>query len=464
MIGTNRFTLWGGRAIATRGDRVTVRLSDQWLDELRSRSSLEQVVAEYVPLKQKGRRYWGCCPYHNEKTPSFSVDSEAQLFYCFGCHKGGTVIQFIMDMEHMDFMEAVQYLAERAHMDLPQTSVEQQRSDYATRDDKEQMLQANRDAARYFHTLLWSPEGAGGLQYFYKRGLTDSDIRKFGLGYSPNGWDTLTRTLMNAGYALDILKKAGLTLERNGRTIDMFRDRAMFPIINARGQVIGFGGRTLGDAQPKYMNTSETPVFNKRQGLYAMNWARKERELGHLILVEGYMDTVSMRKNGVQGVVATLGTALTEEQAKLIRNSTSEVWISYDGDSAGQKAALRALDIFDSIDFPARVIDYPSGMDPDDFIKANGLEGFNRLPRLSTTEYRLLRAKDGLAMDTQEGLTEYAMRACTILRNLKNPIEVENYVRKLVRETGYDRETLHRQIQSSGITMKTGVPFRRRSN
>ena len=157
---------------------MTVRLSDQWLDELRSRSSLEQVVAEYVPLKQKGRRYWGCCPYHNEKTPSFSVDSEAQLFYCFGCHKGGTVIQFIMDMEHMDFMEAVQYLAERAHMDLPQTSVEQQRSGYATRDDKEQMLQANRDAARYFHTLLWSPEGAGGLQYFYKRGLTDSDIRK----------------------------------------------------------------------------------------------------------------------------------------------------------------------------------------------------------------------------------------------------------------------------------------------
>lgn len=420
------------------------RLSDAWLDELRSRANLEEIVSEYVPLKQKGRRFWGCCPFHNEKTPSFSVDSEAQMYYCFGCHKGGTVINFVMEMERMEFMDAVRLLADRAHMEIPEQS--QTGSGRTSPDERERIYEANTLAARFFHSTLWTGEGAEALNYLYKRGLNDSDIRRFGLGAAPKGWDALQRHMAEQGFDDALLEKAGLVVRKDGRAYDMFRGRAIFPIINAQGRVVGFGGRAMGDAQPKYLNTSETPVFNKRQGLYALNFAKKERNLGRLVLVEGYMDTVSLRKYGVAGVVATLGTALTEEQARLIKRYAPEVWISYDGDGAGRKAALRALDIFDSQDMKARVIDYPGGMDPDDFVKANGLAGFDALPKYGATEYRMMRARDDLDVSTQEGMTQYAMRCCEILKKVKSPIERENYLRRLVNETGYDRQVLLSQL------------------
>ena len=358
------------------------RVSDQWLDELRSRVRLEEVVSEYVPLKQKGKRYWGCCPFHNEKTPSFSVDASAQLYYCFGCHKGGTVIQFVMEMDRMEFMEAVKVLAERAHMELPQGTGEAANRKQA--DERERILEANTLAARFFHSNLWSPDGAEALNYLYGRGLNDSDIRRFGLGAAPHGWDALYKALTAQGFSPETLERAGLVVRKGDRAFDMFRNRAIFPIISAQGAVLGFGGRAMGDAQPKYLNTSETPVFNKRQGLYALNMVKKERNLNRLVLVEGYMDTVSLRKHGVPGVVATLGTALTEEQAHLMKRYAPEVWISYDGDGAGRKAALRALDIFDAENLRARVIDYPGGMDPDDFVKANGQAGFPNWRRRNT--------------------------------------------------------------------------------
>ena len=416
-----------------------------WLEELRSRTSLEEVVSEYVPLKQKGRRYWGCCPFHNEKTPSFSVDTEAQMYYCFGCHKGGTVINFVMEMERMEFMDAVRLLADRAHMEVPARDRRDAR-DALTRDERDRMYEANRLAARYFHSLLWTGEGAEALNYLYGRGLNDKDIRRFGLGASPHGWDGLYRHLTEQGFEPELLEKAGLIVRRDERAFDMFRGRAMFPIINAQGRVLGFGGRAMGDEQPKYLNTAETPIFNKRRGLYALNFAAKERAAGRLVLVEGYMDTVSLRKAGVQGVVATLGTALTEEQARLMKRYAPEVWISYDGDPPGQKAALRALDILEQQELPAKVIDYPGGMDPDDFVKANGLSGFETLPKYDATTYRMLRAKDGLDLSTQDGMTQYALRCCAILKNVKNPVEMENHLRRLVNETGYDREILLRQI------------------
>ena len=430
------------------------RLSDAWLEELRSRVSLEEVVSEYVPLKQKGRRFWGCCPFHNEKTPSFCVDSEAQMYYCFGCHKGGTAINFVMDMERMDFMDAVRLLADRAHMELPERS-SQPGGTPADRDERERMYEANRAAARYYHDLLWTKEGAAALNYLYGRGLNDSDIRRFGLGASPKGWDGLLSHLEAQGFEAALLEKAGLAVRRDDRCFDMFRERVMFPIINAQGRVLGFGGRIMGNGQPKYLNTTETPIFNKRLGLYGLNFAKKERSAGHLVLVEGYMDTVSLRKYGVQGVVATLGTALTEEQARLMKRYAPEVWISYDGDAAGQKAALRALDILDNQDIPARVIDYPAGMDPDDFIKANGLGGFEALPRHDSTSYRMIRAKDGLNLSEQEGMTQYALRCCAILKKVKSPIDMENHLRRLVNETGYDREILLRQI---GATARSPAP------
>lgn len=431
------------------------RFTDAFLDELRSRVSLEELVSEYVPLKQKGRRFWGCCPFHNEKTPSFSVDSESQLYYCFGCHKGGTALNFVMEMERMDFQEAVKHLADRVHMALPENSYSREDKDhkaFATSQERERIYEANVLAARYYHSILWTDEGAQMLTYLYKRGLNDSDIRRFGLGASSRGWDSLIRYLGEQGFEAPLLKKAGLAVEKDGKYYDMFRGRAIFPIINAQGKVLGFGGRAMGDAQPKYLNTPDTPVFNKRQGLYALNFARNERDVGRMVLVEGYMDTVSLRKNGVRGVVATLGTALTPEQAKLIKRYVPEVWISYDGDSAGQKAALRALDIFDEQDgISPRVIDYPAGQDPDDFIRANGLEGFARLPKYDAAEYRMLRARDGLDLSTQDGMTQYALRCCEILKKVKDPVVMENHLRALVNQTGYDREILLRQI---GVAQK----------
>ncbi len=438
------------------------RFSDVFLDELRSRVSLEEIVSEYVPLKQKGRRFWGCCPFHNEKTPSFSVDSESQLYYCFGCHKGGTAINFVMEMERMEFQEAVKYLAERAHMALPEPSAKE-KSTFVNAQERERIYEANVIAARYFHSVLWTDEGSEVLNYLYKRGLNDADIRRFGLGASPRGWDNLIRHLQEQGYEAELLRKAGLAVERDGRFYDMFRGRAIFPIINAQGKVLGFGGRAMGDAQPKYLNTPDTPVFNKRQGLYALNFARKERDVGHMVLVEGYMDTVSLRKYGVRGVVATLGTALTQEQARLIRRYVPEVWISYDGDSAGRKAALRALEIFDGIDgLTARVIDYPGGQDPDDFVRERGLEGFERLTRYDAAEYRMLRAADDLDLNSQDGMTQYALRCCEILKKVKSPVEMENHLRQLVNQTGYDREILLRQIGVTPAAAPKTSPLRPR--
>ncbi|NLG24391.1 MAG: DNA primase, partial [Clostridiales bacterium] len=311
------------------------RIPDAWLDDLRSRLNIVDVVSEYVPLKQKGRRFWGLCPFHGEKTPSFSVDSEGQMYYCFGCHKGGNVIHFVMELERMEFLDAVKLLADRARLPLPDRTGQPDGPSRALRD---RIFEANQAAARYYHDLIWSDEGAQVLGYLHRRGLDDAAIRRFGLGASPEGRDGLIRHLGEKGFEAAELVAAGLAGERDGRRYDVFRERAMFPIISAQGRVLGFGGRAMGDGQPKYLNTADTPAFNKRQGLYALNMAKAERGLERLVLVEGYMDVVSLRAAGVPGVVATLGTALTEEQARLTRRYAPEVWVCYDGDPPGQKA------------------------------------------------------------------------------------------------------------------------------
>ncbi|MBQ2957774.1 MAG: DNA primase [Clostridia bacterium] len=429
---------------------MAYRIPDSWLDELRSRTDIVDLVADYVELKQKGRRFWGRCPFHGEKTPSFSVDSESQMYYCFGCHKGGTAIHFVMEMERMEFMDSVRFLAERAHMELPER--DEGPSSDETRTLKERIYAANVEAARFYHAMIWKPEGAEALNYLHRRGLDDAGIRRFGLGATGVGWDTLTRHLISNGYTLEELKKAGLSGEKDGRQYDLFRNRAIFPIINPQGKVLGFGGRIMGDGNPKYLNTSDTPVFNKRQGLYALNMAKKERGLTRLILVEGYMDVVSLRQKGIEGVVATLGTALTEEQARLIKRYAPEVWVCYDGDSAGQKAILRALDIFDEQEVAARVIDIPGGMDPDDFVKEKGVEGFEALRPMKPSEYRMIRAADGLDLSTQDGRTQYAIACCSILRKVANPVELENYLTKLVVQTGFDKEVLMRQIGMTNVS------------
>ena len=431
------------------------RFPSAWLDELRARADIVQVISGYVPLKKNGHRYWGLCPFHGEKTASFSVDSERQLYYCFGCKASGSVIQFVMDIERLEFPVAVKHLADQLHMPLPQMEND---PDYQRkRDQRDRLLAANREAARFYHQTLFTDAGKPMLDYLKRRGLDDAVIRKFGLGAAPNQWDALTRHLTEMGYTIDELRMVGLTVVRDAepasadaparpkRAFDMFRNRAIFPIIDQYGNVLAFGGRTLGDGQPKYLNTSDTPVFNKRLGVYAANLLRKERHLERVILVEGYMDVVSLTQFGVKGVCATLGTALTPEQAKLLKRFAPKVYLSYDGDSAGQHAILRGLDILAAEGIPARVLDYPDNLDPDEFIRRDGPEGFAHLPAISGETYRLRRLKEQFDLSTQEGRTEYAKACAPVLRDLE-PVELENHLQQLMVQTGFSREVLLAQI------------------
>ena len=433
------------------------RFPSAWLDELRARADIVQVISGYVTLKRNGHKYWGLCPFHGEKTASFSVDPERQLYYCFGCKAGGSVIQFIMDIERLDFPEAVRFLADQLHMPLPQ--MENDPDWQRKRDQRDRLLAANREAAQFFHQTLFTPAGEPMLRYLKGRGLTDGVIRKFGLGAAPNAWDGLTQHLLGRGYTLDELRQVGLTVVKEAETLpdgtqkprrafDMFRNRAIFPIIDQYGNVLAFGGRALGDQQPKYLNTSDTPVFNKRLGVYAANLLRKERHLERVVLVEGYMDVVSLTQFGVGGVCATLGTALTQEQARLLKRFAPKVYLSYDGDSAGQHAILRGLDILEAEGIPARVLDFPDGLDPDEFIRRDGLEGFNPLPALTPETYRMRRLKEQHDLSTQEGRTEYAKACAQILRNLE-PVELENHLQQLMVQTGFSREVLLAQIGAS---------------
>ena len=420
------------------------RFPPGWLDELRERADIVQVVSRYVQLNPKGGRYWGLCPFHGEKTASFSVSPQRQMYYCFGCHAGGSAINFVMEMEHLEFRDAVKLLAEQFHMEIPEMA--SSREDEASRTLKERLYEANRQCARFYHKQLWLGENAQMLEYLHGRGLSDGTIRTFGLGSTPPRSDGATRALREMGFTDEELVRAGISVRREGHVYDMFRQRVIFPIIDAQGRVLGFGGRTLGDAKPKYLNTGDTPVFNKRLGVFAANLLRKQRGLKRVILVEGYMDVVSLVQAGVGGVCATLGTALTVEQARLLKRYAPEIWVSYDGDSAGQHAILRALEIFEQEDMPCRVLDFPGGKDPDEYIREFGLEGFMELEPMDAATYRMKQEMGSHDLSTQEGRTAYAIACAKHLAKVREPVELENHVRQLMLTTGFSREVLLAQI------------------
>ena len=436
------------------------RFPTAWMDDFYSRVDIVQVVSAYVPLKKNGSRYWGLCPFHHEKTPSFSVNGEQNLYYCFGCKAGGNVVQFVEEMEHLTYREAVEYLAKQIHMPIPET---QEDPDYERRrSQRERLLGANKAAARWYHAQLWLPENQRILDYLHKRGLDDGTIRKFGLGAAPEEWDALTRALEQQGYTQEELRLAGLTVVKQETRFDMFRSRAIFPIIDAQGQVLGFGGRAMGDAQPKYLNTSDTPVFNKRKGVYAANLLRKQRDLKRVILVEGYMDVVALIQHGVNGVAATLGTALTNEQARLLKRYAPEIWVSYDGDSAGQHAIMRALEIFEQEDIRARVLFFPDNLDPDEFIRQRGLDAFEHLRPLKAAEYRMQRAKEDLDLSDDDQRIEYAKRCAQILSKVREPVELETYLQTLAVQTGFSKDVLRQQMGLSIAEANNAKPPRER--
>ncbi len=417
------------------------RFPSEWIDEVRDRSEIVSVVSEYVPLTRKGSKHWGLCPFHGEKTPSFSVDQEKQMYYCFGCHAGGNVITFVMSMERMEFPEAVRHLAERAHMPIPETRGE----DAAPKKNRDRLYAALVEAAKFYNRTLYTPEGAKALDYLHGRGIRDNVIRRFGLGCTSNGWQSLHKYLTDMGFTNQELTDANLILERGGRVFDTFRDRVMFPIFDPRGRVIAFGGRVMGDGQPKYLNSSDTPVFNKRRNVYGLNFLKGgKRE--HLRLVEGYMDVVSLYQHGVDGCVATLGTALTNEQIRLMKRYAPQVLITYDGDGAGQRAISRGLDLFEMENVPVRVTVVPDKMDPDEYVRARGGQALNDLGSVDPTTYRLdvLAASHDLA--TEEERAKYAVEAAQVLRKLENPVEVERFLKRLAIETGFSEETLMEQV------------------
>lgn len=422
-------------------------LPEDFLVKLRDASPIESIVSGYVKLRRTGRNLVGLCPFHGEKTPSFYLYPESDSFYCFGCGVGGDTITFIRRIENLDYIEAVKLLAQRAGLEMPEDGY---------RDDgrsklKMRILEANREAARFFFSTLNSPVGAEALAYLRGRKLADSTIRHFGLGYAPDDWQALTKHLHAAGFRDNELIEANLVSRstKSGRVYDRFRNRVIFPIIDVRGNVIAFSGRVLRkEDTPKYLNTAETLVFEKGAGLFALNFAKNSTD-GKFILAEGPMDVIAMHQAGFTYAVATQGTALTPKQAMLIARYVPEVIVCYDADNAGQKATARAIPILKNAGLRVRVLNIPDGKDPDEFIKTHGVERFKRLVEDSgnDVEYRLSKIRAQYDSDTPDGRVNILREAVGLLASLQNTLECDIYAGKLASEFGVEKATILTQVE-----------------
>ncbi len=413
-----------------------------FLQELDSRSPIADIAASYVELKRRGKTLLGLCPFHNEKTPSFNVYPESNSFYCFGCNKGGGVFQFVMGVENLAFPDAVKWLAQRAGMTVPEDGTDDGLSRLRTR-----ILEINRESGRFYYKTLSQPEGKAGLEYFRRRGLDSQTIRHFGLGYAPDSGFALVNHLKREGYSKEELLASDMVrASRNGNLYDRYRGRVMFPIFDLRGNVVAFGGRILTDEKPKYINTSDTPVYHKSSGLFAMNFA-KDSGSRQLILAEGYMDVIALHRAGFTNAIASLGTSLTEEQARIIRRYTEEAVICYDSDEAGQRATQRAIPILKNAGLIVKVITVPGNKDPDEFMRSQGADGPLRFRQLlensgNDTEYRLDKLRSQYDLATEDGRSRYLREAAeTVLVNLSR-MERDIYAGRLSRETNVEKANI----------------------
>ena len=437
------------------------RFSEDFLNELRSRCDLETVASRYIELKKRGNNVLALCPFHGEKTPSFNINPTKQLFYCFGCGAGGDVITFIMKIENLSYAEAVAFLAEQAGMELPPEDNYESELSYL----RKRILEMNRLAARFYYDKLISKEGAAALSYLKNRQLSDRTITRFGLGYSPDSWDALTVYLKSKGYTTEELKASGLvsvSAKDSNRIFDRFRNRVMFPIIDHRNNVIGFGGRTMTNDPAKYLNTSETLVFKKGKNLYALNYAKTSKRDG-LILCEGYMDVISLHQAGIDNAVAALGTALTPDQARLIQSVTDNVYLCYDSDEAGQKATRRGLDVLKSFDVKTKVIVVTGGKDPDEFIKAYGKESFEKLltNAQARVDYRIETIKRKYQLSVTEEKTQCLKEIIVLLATLDNRIEREIYIDRVAEDFGVTKENLTAEVN---IQIKKATKYKRQKD
>ncbi|MBE3592892.1 MAG: DNA primase [Thermoanaerobacter sp.] len=404
--------------------------SREMIEKVIGANDIVDVISEYVELKKAGKEFKGLCPFHREKTPSFMVSQEKQVYHCFGCNASGNVVTFIMDIENLTFKEAIEFLADRVGITLE----ESQLSDQEHRRKKliDEIYKINKLAAMYFYNKLFSEEGRQALAYIRKRGLTEATIKKFGIGYSPPQGNGLLNFLKEKGYTESFLVKAGLLSQKNNRYYDRFRNRVMFPIIDVKGNVIGFGGRSIDDSLPKYLNTPETEAFKKGKTLFAINFAKKTQQ-DKFIIVEGYMDAISLHQAGIDCAVASLGTALTGDQARLIKRYKGNVVIAYDADEAGISAALRGLDILDELNLNIKVLTIPYGKDPDEFIKKEGVEAFNQL------------------IENADSLIEFKAKVYRKNLDLNNPQDRIIYVKKIAKDIAKLSDEVKREVYISSV-------------
>ncbi len=424
------------------------RLSDDFISEIKYRNDLGELAASYMQLKRRGRNLVGLCPFHGEKTPSFNIYTENGSFYCFGCGVGGDVITFVKKIENLDYMEAVKFLAERAGMSMPEDDYDDSVSKLRTR-----IYEANREAARFFYAKLMSKEGSEGLAYLRNRGLADTTIRHFGLGFAPDERFALGNHLRSRGFSENEMIAANLVFKsRSGNSVlDRFYNRVMFPIIDVRGNVIAFGGRIMTDQKPKYLNTSDTLVFNKSYNLFSLNNAKNSKS-DSLILCEGYMDVISLNQAGFTNAVATLGTALTADQAALMKRYCKEVILCYDADEAGQKATARAIDILRRAGLVVKVISIPDGKDPDEFIRRHGDKGHAAFQNVldnsgNDMEYRMQKLKSRYDMNSPQDKLSYLNEGVKLLCELDNPMERDIYASRLSDETDVSKSSIMEQIK-----------------
>ena len=416
-----------------------------FIDELIARNPIEDVVGQYVTLKRSGSNMFGLCPFHGEKTASFSVAPDKGIYYCFGCHKGGGPINFVMELEGLTYPDAVRALAQRCGMEVPED--EQYQSRYRK---QERLWALMKEAGRFFHTQLYSPAGRQCLEYVQKRGLSKAIVTSFGIGFAPDSWNALVDAMHQKGYTDQELRDADLVGEKNGRVYDRFRNRLMFPIIDVRGNVIGFGGRVLDDSKPKYLNSNETVIFNKRKNLFGLNFAKKTKQ-PYIILVEGNIDVVALHQYGFDNAVASLGTSLTEEQVNLLSRYTEQVVLTYDSDEAGQRAAQRAIPMLEKAGIRVKVLQMKDAKDPDEFLKKFGADKFKLLLEESSNrvEYQLnaIRKKYDLRVDDQK--IRFVQEAAELICTLDSSVKREVYSGRIAEAAGITPESMKLEVNKA---------------
>lgn len=426
-------------------------LSDSFLQELRLKTDVVDLISSYVSLKKRGNTYVGLCPFHNEKTPSFTVYENTQSFYCFGCGAGGDGVSFMRKIENLDYIDAVKVLAQRAGMQMPDDGYDDSLSK-----KRRTILEINRETARFYHKYMMSEQGKVGLQYFLNRGLSQKTIRHFGLGYAPNKWDELLKHLKSKGYNISDMLAAGVVRKGEKGYYDYFRNRVMTPIIDVRGNFIAFGGRVLDDSKPKYINTSDTLAYKKTNEVFGLNYA-KDSGKDSLILCEGYMDVIAMHQAGFTNAVAGCGTALTNEQVRLLSRYAKEIILVYDNDEAGQKALNKAISLFDQVDIKISIPTLSGGKDPDEIIKNLGRARFADMLENSSNEveFAIMKLRRGFNLQTTQGKSQFASEAVKILANA-TPIEQDLYLSRLADELGIEKRALQAQLVEYSTRMAKG--------